>query len=176
MASRRSPAFGQRARRVLQAAGAWLGNFAARPRRLQVSFTRTHARVLRLARGRIRHSLLFAGGQPVLVLTTTGRRTGRRQSTPVAYLREGEDLVITGGNIGLDRQPAWWLNLQADPRAEVELEGRRLSVRARRADGDERDRLWARLVERFAGIELAARMTEREIPVIVLEPMQPEGH
>jgi deazaflavin-dependent oxidoreductase (nitroreductase family) len=157
--------------RSLQAAGAWLGNLAARPRVLQVSFTRNHARVLRLARGRIRRSLLFAGGQPVLVLTTTGRRSGRRHSTPVAYLREGDDLVITGGNIGLDRPPAWSLNLQADPRAEVELEGKRLSVRARRAEGDERDRLWNRLIERFGGLELATRMTSREIPVIVLEPI-----
>jgi len=147
-----------------------LGNLAARPRWIAIRITRLHARVLRVSRGRLRRSFLLAGGQPVLVLTTTGRRSGRLHSTPVAYLRDGADLVIVATNAGLDRPPAWWLNLEADPAAEVEVGGERLPVQARRAEGEERERLWAGFLRQFAGLELTPTMTERDIPVVVLEP------
>jgi|SRR5438552_17963793 len=147
-----------------------LGNLAARPRWIAIRITRLHARVLRLSRGRLRRSFLLAGGQPVLVLTTTGRRSGRLHSTPVAYLRDGVNLVIVASNAGLDSPPAWWLNLQAQPAAEVEVGGERLAVRARRAEEGERERLWDGFLRQFAGLELTPTMTERDIPVVVLEP------
>ena len=106
----------------------------------------------------------------MLVLTTHGRRTGRPRSTPVAYFRDGERLVISAANAGLDQPPAWWLNLQADPHAEVEVDGRRSTVLARRADGDEAERLFARFVAQNAGAETTRAFTARQIPVIVLEP------
>jgi deazaflavin-dependent oxidoreductase (nitroreductase family) len=147
-----------------------LGNLAARPRRLQTLVTRTHARILRMAGGRIRRSRLLAGGQPVLVLTTTGRRSGKRRSTPVAYLRDGETIAITAANAGLDRPPAWWLNLQAHPEAEIELDGERMRVRARRAEpGAEEARLRRGFLQQLPAAELTWAMTDREIPVIVLE-------
>src|SRR2546423_201573 len=129
--------------RALQVLLARIGNLAARPRRLATLVTRLHARLLRLTRGRLRRSFLLAAGQPVLVLTTRGRRSGKPRSTPVAYIRDGDRLVVTAANAGLDRPPAWWLNLEADPRAEVEVGGRRTSVRARRAEGEEAQRLYA---------------------------------
>lgn len=156
--------------RAFQVLLARLGNLAARPRRIATLVTRLHARLLRLAGGRLRRSLFLAGGQPVLVLTTRGRRSGRLRSTPVAYVRDGEVLAISAANAGLDRPPAWWLNLEAEPRAEVELDGRRMSVRARRAEGDEADRLYALFLRQNAGAETTRRFTAREIPVIVLEP------
>jgi deazaflavin-dependent oxidoreductase (nitroreductase family) len=106
----------------------------------------------------------------VLVLTTTGRRSGRPRSTPVAYLREGDSFVISGANAGLDRPPAWWLNLQADPDAEIEVGGRRLAVRAHAVKGAERDRLRARFLQQNAGADTTASFTIREVPIIVLEP------
>ena len=156
--------------RTLQRWLARLGNLAARPRRLATLVTRTHARILRVARGRIRRSVFLAGGQPVLVLTTTGRRSGKRRSTPVAYVRAGESIAITGANAGLDRPPAWWLNLQADPDAEIELDGTRLRVRARLAErGQEEAELRRRFLEQFPAAATTWAMTDREIPVIVLE-------
>ena len=147
-----------------------LGNIAARPRRIQTFVTRLHARIMRLSRGRLRRSLLLAGGQPVLVLTTLGRKTGRARSTPVAYARDGNRFVISGANAGLDRPPAWSLNLEADPHAEIEVTGRRIAVRTRRLEGEERNPLYALLVAQNAGAEVTAGLTSREVPVILLEP------
>ena len=161
--------------RRFQMAFARLGNLAARPRWIATRVTRLHARLLRLTRGRIRRSFLLAGGQPVLVLTTTGRRSGRLQSTPVAYLRDGASFVIVASNAGLDKPPAWWLNLQADPAAEIEVGGERLTVRARRAVDEERARLWNGFLRQFAGLELSRTMTQRDIAVVVLEPADRGG-
>jgi F420H(2)-dependent quinone reductase len=88
-------------------------------RRSSPATTRLHAALIRLSGGRIRRSFLFTGGMPVLVLTTTGRRSGQRRSTPVGYLKHGEAFAVLASNAGNDRSPAWWLNLQADPSAEV---------------------------------------------------------
>src|SRR6478672_8598540 len=101
--------------RAFQVMLARLGNVGARQRRIARLVTRLHTRLLRLSRGRLRRSLFLAGGQPVLVLTTRGRRSGALRSTPVAYVTDGDRYAVTGANAGLDRPPAWWLNLQADP-------------------------------------------------------------
>src|SRR5688572_21984264 len=87
----------------------------SRFRRLQPQVGRAQAGVLRLARGRIKRSRVLAAGQPVLVLTTTGRRSGSPRSTVVAYVRHGSKLASAGLNLGSDRDPAWVLNLRADP-------------------------------------------------------------
>jgi deazaflavin-dependent oxidoreductase (nitroreductase family) len=152
-----------------------LGNLAARPRWLATRVGRLHARLLRLGAGRIRRSLLLAGGQPVLVLTTTGRRSGRLRSTPVAYVRDGERFAITAANAGLERPPDWWLNLQKEPRAEIRLDGQAIAVRARPAEGDERERLWSLFLAQNAGADAMRRLAPREIPVIVLEPGATSG-
>jgi F420H(2)-dependent quinone reductase len=157
--------------RTFQRLLALIGNLAARPRRIATLVTRAHARMLRLSRGRLRRSLFLAGGQPVLVLTTTGRRSGRPRATPVAYVRDGERFGVSAANAGLDRPPAWWLNLQADPRAEIEVEGRRLQVHARRVESEEAERLYSLFLRQNAGAETTRRLTAREIPVIVLEPL-----
>jgi deazaflavin-dependent oxidoreductase (nitroreductase family) len=126
--------------------------------------------VLRASRGRIRRSLLFAGGQPVLSLTTTGRRSGRSRSTTVAYMRDGESYVVTGVALGSERHPAWVLNLTANPAAEIEVGGKRIPVTARRARGAEEQRLWRRWVERLPATEAFREIAGREIPVMVLKP------
>jgi deazaflavin-dependent oxidoreductase (nitroreductase family) len=156
--------------RALQVLLARLGNLGARQRRIATAVTRLHARLLRVSRGRLRRSLFLAAGQPVLVLTTRGRRSGRLRSTPVAYVCDREQFVVTAANAGLDRPPAWWLNLEADAHAEIEVGGRRITVRARRAEGDEAERLFGQFVRQNAGAETTRRLTAREIPIVVLEP------
>jgi deazaflavin-dependent oxidoreductase (nitroreductase family) len=103
-------------------------------------------------------------------LTTTGRKSGKPRSTAVAYFEEGDALVATAANLGNERDPAWALNLQANPRATIVAGGRRLAVRARRARGEERERLWARWVELQPPAKAAAAIAGREIPVFVLTP------
>src|ERR1700736_1585707 len=88
----------------------------ARFRRVQPQIGRLHAWILRSSRGRLRRSVLLAGGQPVLALTTTGRRSGEPRTTTVAYLERGDAFVVSALNLGSDRHPAWCLNLRASPR------------------------------------------------------------
>jgi deazaflavin-dependent oxidoreductase (nitroreductase family) len=77
-------------------------------------------------------------GMPVLLLTTVGRKTGQQHVTPVMYLRDGETYVVTASNAGLDRQPAWFLNLQANPQAVVEVDGLARSATARQASPEQK--------------------------------------
>ena len=139
-----------------------------RPRWLVTRFTRFHAAVLRLAGGRIRRSFTFAAGQPVLALTTTGRKSGEERSTAVAYFRDGENYVITGANLGNERDPAWSLNLEARPSARIEVGGRAFEVRAQRATGSDAERLWKSWVELVPPAEGFRTIAGREIPVWVL--------
>lgn len=110
------------------------------------------------------------GRAPVLLLTTTGRRSGKERTAPVLYLAEGEQLVVIGSNAGNERAPAWMLNLKANPEAEVQVRGRNRKVRARFAVGDERDQLWRRMNEQYGGFDEYAGRTGRHIELAVLEP------
>src|SRR6266550_4277163 len=116
-----------------------------RLRRLQPQVGRLHSLLLRASRGRIRRSRLLAGGQPVLALTTTGRRSGARRTTTVAYLRHGAGYAVTALNLGSDRDPAWCLNLRSEPRAVVRVDGDSKPVHAREPSGEEADALWRKL-------------------------------
>jgi F420H(2)-dependent quinone reductase len=107
---------------------------------------------------------------PVLVLTTTGRKSGQRRSTPVGYLRHGGAFAVLASNAGNDRSPAWWLNLQADPGAEVLAERARIPVSARRADASIERKLWGEFARLNPGFDEYRNLTERQIPVVLLEP------
>jgi deazaflavin-dependent oxidoreductase (nitroreductase family) len=139
-------------------------------RRSSPAFTRAHAALIRLSGGRIRRSFLFTGGMPVLVLTTTGRKSGQRRSTPVGYLKHGDAFAVLASNAGNDRSPAWWLNLQADPGAEVLAERARIPVSARRADASIENKLWGEFARLNPGFDQYRNLTERQIPVVLLEP------
>jgi F420H(2)-dependent quinone reductase len=110
------------------------------------------------------------GRAPVLLLTTTGRRSGQKRTAPVVYLADGENVVVINTNAGNARIPAWSLNLKAKPEGEVEVGRRRYPVRARIAEGEERERLWREHNEQYAGFERYEAQLSREISVIVLEP------
>jgi deazaflavin-dependent oxidoreductase (nitroreductase family) len=130
--------------------------------------TRFHAWLLRRSGGRLQRSWLFAAGQPVLSLTTTGRKSGLPRSTAVACFAEDGDLAIAGMNLGVARDPAWALNLDAQPAATIEVRGERIPVVARRARGEEAERLWGRWVELQPSAPAFRELAGREIPLFVL--------
>jgi deazaflavin-dependent oxidoreductase (nitroreductase family) len=123
--------------------------------------------VYRLTGGRLMGKV---GRAPVLLLTTTGRKSGQRRSAPVVYLADGERLSVIGSNAGNARTPAWSLNLKANPDAEVEVGRERRRVRARVAEGAERADLWRKHNEQYAGFDDYESRTDRDIAVFVLEP------
>lgn len=139
-------------------------------RRIQPQVGRLHSALLRLSRGRIRRSRLLAGGQPVLALTTTGRRSGAQRTTTVAYLRHGDAYAVTALNLGSDRDPAWCLNLRANPQAWITVDGQRKGVRAREASPDDAEPLWRALIQRLPTTAHFRELAQRDIPIFVLEP------
>jgi len=130
-------------------------------------FTRLHDFAYRKSGGRIGGSLM---GIPMLLLTTTGRRSGLPRTSPLACLRDGDDWVIVASNDGQDHDPAWWLNLRAEPDAVAQIGSEVRRVRAHRADATERERLWPRLTQLNPRYTHYAGKTAREIPVVILRP------
>jgi F420H(2)-dependent quinone reductase len=127
----------------------------------------THEFWYRMTGGLVGGSL---GRLPVLLLTTTGRKSGKKRTTPLVYLADGDNLVIIASNGGSDQHPEWWLNLRANPNAEVQVGPDVKSVVAEKAEGTERERLWREVNELYAGYDEYQRSTKREIPVVVLRP------
>jgi len=126
---------------------------------------RSHRAVYRLTGGRL---LGRVAGMPVLLLTTTGRRSGRARTTPLTYFEDGDELVVVASNGGEDRPPAWWLNLRAHPDARITIGPRSHSVTARDATDEEHERLWPVIIETYSGYAAYARRTARPIPVVLL--------
>jgi deazaflavin-dependent oxidoreductase (nitroreductase family) len=123
--------------------------------------------VYRLSGGRLMGKV---GRAPVLLLTTTGRKSGEPRTAPVVYLADAENVVLIDTNAGNAKIPAWSLNLKANPAAEVELGRERRQVRARVAEGEERADLWRKHIEQYAGFDDYKAKLDREISVFVLEP------
>lgn len=109
---------------------------------------------------------------PVLLLTTTGRRTGKARTTPLTFFRDGGNLVVIASNGGADRAPDWSLNLQRDPRAVVQIGTDQLNVEARTASPEERARLWVGIIAAYPGYAAYQRKTTRRIPVLILTPRE----
>lgn len=112
----------------------------------------------------------FGRGVQVLLLHHVGRKSGQARVSPLLYVQDGPRLAIIASKGGHTRHPAWYHNLMAHPDTEVELPRERRLVRARVAVGDERDRIWAKAAEVWPDYENYQRRTDREIPVVVLDP------
>jgi F420H(2)-dependent quinone reductase len=125
-----------------------------------------HRAVYRASGGRIGGRVW---GLSILLLTTTGRRSGRERTTPLCFLPDGDALVVVASNGGMDWFPDWWLNLLEQPHAEVLVGRERRAVVARRAAPDEHARLWAAITAIAPGYLRYRARTEREIPLVLLE-------
>jgi F420H(2)-dependent quinone reductase len=113
------------------------------------------------------------GGAPVMTLTTVGRKSGERRSTAVIYGRDGERLVVIGSNTGSERTPAWALNLEANPEAEIVIGGDRRHVSARLVGGEEeRERLWDEMNAIYGGFGIYTGRTDRQFKVFVLDEVE----
>lgn len=128
--------------------------------------SRLHSAIYRTTGGVIGRRLV---DNDMLLLTTTGRLTGRLHTVPLLYLRDGEIPVVFASWGGRDDHPEWYLNLVADPVVTVQIDGRRSTAHARTATGDERDRWWTAAQRAYAGYTTYQSRTEREIPVVKLE-------
>jgi deazaflavin-dependent oxidoreductase (nitroreductase family) len=106
---------------------------------------------------------------PIAILFTVGRTTGEQRTNPLIFGRDGDDVVLVASKGGAPRHPGWYRNLRTNPEAEIQIMGDRWRVRARDAEGEERERLWERMNEIWPHYDEYATMTERVIPVVVLD-------
>jgi deazaflavin-dependent oxidoreductase (nitroreductase family) len=109
-------------------------------------------------------------GAEVLLLTTTGRKSGEPRTTPLIYRRDGGNYLIVASKGGSDDPPAWYLNLEQNPTVQLQVKGDHITARARDATSEEKPALWKLMTEKWPDYDAYQRTTEREIPVVVLEP------
>jgi len=134
----------------------------------QRGFTGLHSRVYRLTGGRIGRSM---GSAEAILLTTTGRKSGAERTTPLTVVPDGERLILIASNGGAQKHPDWYLNLTANPEVRIQRGAAVQTMRARTAGPAERQALWDRAVSIYSGYAGYQRKTEREIPVVVCEPV-----
>jgi deazaflavin-dependent oxidoreductase (nitroreductase family) len=127
-----------------------------------------HVRRYRESGGAVGH--IWKEGSTVLLLTTTGRKTGNLTTTPLIYARDGDNYVVVASQGGAPKHPGWYRNLVKSPEVEVQVEDETFFARARTAEGEERARLWAKANEVWPHYEQYQTRTDRVIPVVVLEP------
>ena len=136
--------------------------------RLGIAFNAFHRNVFLATNGRLMGKLI---GMPALMLTTTGRRSGKRRQTMLtAPIHDDDRVVIVASWGGDDRHPKWYLNLRDNPDVEVTMKGRRRPMRARVAKNEEYDQLWREVTSNFKNYASYQTRTDRQIPLVVLEP------
>lgn len=107
---------------------------------------------------------------PVCLLTTRGRKSGKRRTAPLLFLEDDKRVIVVASQGGLPRHPQWYLNLQAEPSVELQIGGKVRRMRARTANAQERAHLWPRLVEMYPDYARYQSWTDRVIPVVICEP------
>jgi deazaflavin-dependent oxidoreductase (nitroreductase family) len=130
-------------------------------------FSRLHVFLYKASGGRIGGHFKAA---PVLLLTTTGRKTGKRRTTPLLYCEDAGRYVVVASVGGAPKHPAWYLNLSGNADATIQVGSRQLKVHADTAPPDERPRLWTLMTRIYAGYDAYQAKTSREIPVVTLTP------
>ncbi|MEV0778347.1 nitroreductase family deazaflavin-dependent oxidoreductase [Streptomyces sp. NPDC050433] len=130
-------------------------------------FGKEHVKRYQETDGEVGHD--WQKGTTTLILTTTGRKSGERRSTPLIYRTHGDDLLVVASKGGADTPPLWYLNIQADPEVHVQVKGDRFTARARTATPEEKPEMWRRMAEVWPDYDAYQTKTDREIPVIVLE-------
>ncbi len=132
-----------------------------------------HTTVYRATRGRFGHR--FSKAPPSLLLDHMGAKSGKKRTTPLYYLSDGANLVIVASKGGYPQHPAWYHNLRANPDTTVQVGSEQRAVRARVATHEERTRLWPKAVELYGDYQAYQERTEREIPLVILEPAAARG-
>jgi deazaflavin-dependent oxidoreductase (nitroreductase family) len=111
-------------------------------------------------------------GLQVLLLTTTGRKTGKKRTTPLGYFIENGNYVITASNAGFDTHPAWFHNLRTNPRVQIEVQNQEMQAEADIASAEKRTSLWSKLISLSPAYGNYSRKTSREIPMVILRPLK----
>ena len=111
--------------------------------------------------------------QPLLLLTHTGAKTGKRRTNPLAYFRDGDRYIVVASKGGAPTNPDWYYNLLANPRATIEVDNERLELTAEPAGPPERERLWTMVIERNPAFRQYEKKTRRTIPLVILTASLP---
>lgn len=130
--------------------------------------SRIHQFVYRLSGGKIGSYF----GAETLLLTTIGRKSEQARTTPLYYVEDTHQWAVVASNAGSEKHPAWFLNLQASPFAKIQIREKQFDVKIQIAQLEDRDRLWSQFVDIFAGYQTYQDETEREMPIVILEPKQ----
>ncbi|MFN2462696.1 MAG: nitroreductase family deazaflavin-dependent oxidoreductase [Candidatus Dormibacteria bacterium] len=129
-----------------------------------------HQAAYRATGGLVGHRV---GTLTCLLLTTTGARTGAARTLPLVYGRDGDNLVLVASKGGSPKHPAWYINLSAHPEVVVQVGSRTVWMTARTATRAERPRLWKLMTRQYSGYDGYQERTDREIPLVILEPAAP---
>ena len=130
-------------------------------------FGDAHVRRYRETNGEVGH--LWREGSTILLLTTTGRKSGEKRTVPLIYAADGDRYVIIASKGGAPEDPGWYQNIEKSPEVELQVKGDVFRARARVAKGEERERLWRLANTVWKYYDDYAKKTAREIPVVVLE-------
>ncbi len=136
---------------------------------LQNAVTTVHSFVYRISNGMLGGRM---ANSPVLLLTTTGRRSRKQRTVPLLYLMDGTNVVLVASNGGAVRHPTWWLNLQSKPEAWIQIKRIRRRVKAEQASAADKQRLWPRLTAMYPGYKRYQEITDRDIPVVILRSIE----
>lgn len=131
---------------------------------LQRLFMKGHVSLYRSTGGKL------GGGKSMLILTTTGRKSGVERDTPLFFFPDGEHFIIIASAGGAPKHPTWWLNLKSNPQAKIQIGPRVIPVTAKQADAEESKRLWAIIAENYKNFVAYQKRTTREIPIVILIP------
>jgi deazaflavin-dependent oxidoreductase (nitroreductase family) len=147
------------------------GEFA---RRVIGAMAAANVTAYKLTRGRVGGTWRIGAGWrspvPICLVEHRGRRTGKVRTTPLVYLRDRDRVVVVASQAGRPQHPLWFRNMEADPEVTVQIGGDRSPMRARTASPPERAELWRRLVDLYSDYDSYQSWTDREIPVVILEP------
>ena len=137
--------------------------------------SRVNTKLYQLTSGRVGSSWRIGAAlhkpAPVCLLTTTGRKSGEKRTVPLLFMRDGDNVVVVASQGGMARNPAWYLNLVADPEVVVQIGSTTTDMVAHTAADAERAELWSRLVEVYSDFDTYAAWTDRTIPVVVCTPL-----
>jgi deazaflavin-dependent oxidoreductase (nitroreductase family) len=135
---------------------------------LMGAFIALNVSLYRLSGGRLMGKM---GAAPILLLSTTGRKSGQKRTVPLLYVKEDQSFALVASFAGAPKHPAWYSNIEANPNVELQVGRQRFLALARRASADEKARLWPKLVASYPRYEDYQKRTTREIPVVIVTPV-----